>query len=416
MRSLYTLSIYLYGAAISIAALFNPKAKKWIKGRSGMWERLAQGLSGKPGPIWIHASSVGEFEQGRPLIERIRADHPDSVILLTFFSPSGLEHFRDYPLVDMVEYIPLDTPGKMNRFTETVRPSLAIFIKYEFWFNALRALRHKNVPVLFISTQFRADQWFLKPWGGFAANELRATHQIITADKTSLDVLKRNRITNAQCCGDTRVDRVMSIASSHEDFSYLRERLEDNPVLVAGSTWPEDLGIICPAINQGVCSAIIAPHEVNESQLRQIEKQLTVPAIRLSELASTNGNTYSAIIVDSMGKLASIYHIGQVAYIGGGFGDGIHNTTEAIVYGLPVAFGPDHQKFNEALELIQRGAATCVVSPGDFSDFLGEMLDERRRQMAQEQIEELLGSHRGATECIYLYIRSNQLLADVVAT
>ncbi len=372
---MYRLFFSVYVALFHIVALFHKKAGKIVKGQRNSW-KILKNLKPEKNYLWFHASSLGEFEQGRPLMEAIVRTYPQYSILLTFYSPSGFEVQKNYKGADVVCYLPFDMMCNVRRFIELVQPKAAFFIKYEFWPNYLKELNKKAIPVYLVSGVFRKNQLFFKPWGGFYRRLLRYFSAFFVQNEASKALLNSVGINNKVfITGDTRCDRVMDIAAQAPEQELIKDFARDAMVLVAGSTWPEDEEILIPYVNaQTEWKLIIAPHEIDENHLREIEKLLNRPFVRYSAMKAEDSDRVECIIIDSFGLLSSVYSYGQTAYIGGGFGAGIHNILEAAVYGIPVLFGPNHAKFEEAQALIKAGAAFCVNSQNDLEDDLDKFL------------------------------------------
>jgi len=403
MVFIYTLLIRVYGFAIQVAGLFNEKARWWSRGRRDLFSRLSTAISGKQHWIWIHVSSLGEFEQGRPLIEMLHARHPEYGILLTFYSPSGYLIRKDYDGADYVTYMPLDTPGKAQKFVEIAKPVLAVFVKYDIWYHHLRALEKAAVPAFLISAQLRPDQIYFKPWGHFLLDRLLCLAQIFTQTGESTSFLRSKGMKNITQAGDTRLDRVLKIATSGRDYVGIRACLPEGPVLIAGSTWPEDESRLFPAVRDLQLPAIIAPHEISERRLSEIE-QFLPGAVRLSALRS-KPQPVRYVIVDTMGELAFLYTLGSMAYVGGGFGKGIHNILEPVAHGLPVLIGPRFEKFAEAVILKGAGVVQAVHSVEDIRNGILKVSDRSVRDAVHAAINEYIEVNRGATELIYSAVK-----------
>ena len=352
MNIFYNTAIALYSLGAKVASLRSNKVKKMLRGQRRAFSELAAKAGSLRGCIWFHAASLGEFEQGRPMIERLRAEHPGKPILLTFFSPSGYEVRKDFPLVDAVVYLPFDHPANVRRFIEAANPSMAIFIKYEFWGNYLDELRRRAIPVYIISAIFRPGQIFFRPCGGQMRRVLRDYTHIYVQDQRSATLLAGIGINNVTVAGDTRFDRVTDVMKSQ--------------TAIPGF----------PGFGNSFRMTFIAPHEFDDNRLAALQQQFqpgeTMLLSEWSRRAAANGITLPmqkvrGIIVDSFGKLSSLYRYARIAYIGGGFGTGIHNINEAAVYGIPVIFGPNHSKFKEAADLIAAGGAFTVSSAETFS-------------------------------------------------
>ena len=351
--AIYTLGIYLYAGCIKIASLFNKKARLLVRGHRQIFSTLEQQVDRKASYLWFHASSLGEFEQGRPLIERIHNKHPECRILLTFFSPSGYEVRKDYKGADIVCYIPFDTPYNVKRFLDTVRIEKAFFIKYEFWPNFLKGLYKRNIEIFSISSIFRDNQLFFKWYGKGYAKALTYFKHLFVQDRHSKDLLYSIGITDVSIVGDTRADRVLEVAAASKQFPIIEKFVNGNPTFIAGSSWPADEELFIPYfLPKRDWKLIIAPHEIDEEHLVEIEGRLEGrDCIRLSKATLENIKGYDTLIIDCFGMLSSIYRYGHVAYIGGGFGVGIHNILEAAVFDIPVLFGPNNKRFREAQDM-----------------------------------------------------------------
>lgn len=383
MNILYNTAIALYVLGAKVASLRSSKVKKMLRGQRESITRLAARSGDLRGCVWFHAASLGEFEQGRPLIERLRREHPEKPILLTFFSPSGYEVRKNYPLADAVCYLPFDTPANVRRFIDSVEPSMAIFIKYEFWGNYLDELHRRNIPTFIISAIFRPGQIFFKPWGKYMRSVLHDYTRLYLQDARSAELLAGIGIRNTVVAGDTRFDRVTDVMKSRTDIPGFPGFARDfRHVFIAGSSWEADEERYIPWLKTNPSVAfIIAPHEFDDRRLELIRDQFAPgETMLLSEWceSAANGipqhlNKIRGIIVDSFGKLSSLYRFSDIAYIGGGFGTGIHNINEAAVYGIPVVFGPNHSKFKEAADLIAAGGAFSVSSRHDFERVVGNL-------------------------------------------
>jgi 3-deoxy-D-manno-octulosonic-acid transferase len=376
VRYIYNLLIHLYALSVEIASFFNRKARMT---RIGQWYTngiLRKNIDRNAKYIWFHAASLGEFEQGRPMMELIRKRYPEYKILLTFFSPSGYEVRKNYKGADVICYLPFDTFFKVHKFLNLANPSIAIFIKYEFWLSYLTELKKRGVKVYLISAVFRPNQLFFKWYGKWYRNVLRCYERLFVQDEASKKLLAEYGIQNVEVCGDTRFDRVLEIQKNARLFPELESFVNGgHPILVVGSSWPEDEAIIIPYFNaHPEIKLIIAPHEINRQHLLYIQSLLGRPSIRLSEATEEQLQTHDCLIIDSFGLLSSIYRYGCVAYIGGGFGRGIHNTLEAAVYGKPVIFGPKYQKFKEAVELIAHGGGFSIDNEVTFKNRMNDLL------------------------------------------
>ena len=363
MKIPYLLGLKVYGVLIAFASLFNEKAKKRFEGQRKIFSFLSENIDAKSNEkyVWFHAASLGEFEQGRPMMEKLRKSYPEYKILLTFFSPSGYEVRKNYEGADLVCYLPLDIPSNVKRFLNLVKPEKVIFIKYEFWPNFLLYCKKHNIPTYVVSANFRADQIFFKWYGARYASVLKAFKKIFVQDQDSKTLLESIGVKDVEIAGDTRFDRVIEIAEAKKDLPLVKSFKGENKLIIAGSSWPkdEDLLIQYLADNDNV-KMLIAPHEIHESHIADIESKLNFASVRYSKADVESVVNARCLIVDSFGLLSSLYQYADVAYIGGGFGVGIHNTVEAAVYGIPVVFGPNYQKFREARELIAKGGAFSI--------------------------------------------------------
>lgn len=409
---MYSLAIYLYALLIRIASIFNKKAKRMLCGQRQTFTKLESELDPSAEYIWFHAASLGEFEQGRPLIEKIRHAYPAYKILLSFFSPSGYEVRKNYEGADIVCYLPLDTPANAVRFIQMVHPVMAVFIKYEFWANYLYALKREQIPTYIISAIFRANQLFFKPYAGGYRKVLHCFDHLFVQDEASLALLDRFAIRNASVSGDTRFDRVAEIKFEAKEIPLVDRFVHDVQgakqfTLVAGSSWPVDEQFILPYFNQHKeMKLIIAPHEIHETHLATIEAQLQRPSIRLSNATEESVVMADCLIVDCFGKLSSIYRYGEVAYVGGGFGVGIHNVLEAAVYAIPVLFGPNYKKFKEARDLITAKGGFCMANVDAFNAKVNSYISYPALQQIDGRAADcFVKNHLGATDTVFEAIR-----------
>jgi len=405
MNPLYSIGIHVMNWGAKAAAWRSPKVRKMVEGHKNVIPYLREHVDADAGYVWIHAASLGEFEQGRPLIEMIKREMPDKKILLTFFSPSGYEVRHDYPMADAVCYLPFDIKSRVCEFLDTVRPSMAIFVKYEFWGNYLQELSRRKVPTYIVSAIFRPSQIFFKPWGGMFRSMLRCYTKIFVQDDNSLRLLRGIGVDNVEVAGDTRFDRVTDIMRQRVEIPQIAALTADKKcvTLVAGSTWEPDEEYLLPYFNSHAgLKLVIAPHEVRPERIAGIEKRLGRPSCRLSECTVEEASKADCLIVDCYGMLSSAYRYGNIAYIGGGFGTGIHNVNEAAVYGMPVVFGPNYHKFKEARDLIECGGAFTFDDAGSFASVMGPLVDDRDSlRLAGEKAGEYIRRHLGATERIF---------------
>lgn len=375
---LYNLGIYIYSLLIHLMAPFSRKPRKMMKGHWIVYELLRQQKEKDAKYIWFHAASLGEFEQGRPLIERIKKRYPEYKILLTFFSPSGYEVRRDYRGADIVCYLPLDKPRNVKKFMDIIQPCMAFFIKYEFWKNYLNELNKRQIPVYSVSSIFRKDQVFFKWYGGSYRKVLSNFDQLFVQNETSKRFLSKIGIEKVTVVGDTRFDRVLEIRQEAKDLPLVEAFKRESLTIVAGSSWAPDEDLFIEYFNThpGI-KLIIAPHVIDENHLVEIISKLRRPYVRYSKANEQNVKNADCLIIDGYGLLSSIYRYGEIAYIGGGFGVGIHNILEAAVYGIPVIFGPKYQKFMEARQLIEEKGAFSIKDGEELNQLLNKMTSDK---------------------------------------
>ena len=459
MKCLYNIAIWFYALAVRIVAFFNPKVRLMWQGERDAYVKIESGLREGDRVVWVHAASLGEFEQGRPLIERLKKENPEYKILLTFFSPSGYEVRKNYAGADVITYLPLDTPRNARRFVELVKPEKVVFVKYEFWLNYLAELRFSGIETYIISAIFRPNQVFFKWYGGIFREGLKAFKMLFVQNEESKELLNGIGVENVMVAGDTRFDRVADIAAAakrleivesfiNAQFTIHNSQSLDNaqlPVLVVGSSWGPDEDLLVQYINEraGRMKMIIAPHEVSEERIKELTSKLTCKYALYTDIqkeitdgsqqSTVNGqpvltpsaslvplkqgdnkiceanltlnsqlltlNSFDVLVVNTIGVLSSVYQYGQVAYIGGGFGVGIHNTLEAAAWGMPVVFGPNYHKFQEAKELIECGAGKSIKNYEECARALDEFFE--KNDVASKAAAEYVASHTGATELIY---------------
>jgi 3-deoxy-D-manno-octulosonic-acid transferase len=375
MKRLYNTGIFIYTVIVHILALFNPKASLWVKGRQGWQRRLSEKINPVDRKIWIHCSSLGEFEQGRPVIEEIKRLHPEFKIVLTFFSPSGFEIRKNYSEADCVEYLPADFPGNARKFIALVKPEIVIFVKYEFWNNFIEEAFKKNIPLFLVSGIFRPGQHFFKWYGSFFRDILKRFEKIFVQDQQSLDLLAGIGLQNAIHAGDTRFDRVAMIAATARNIPQIEQFMGGEKLFLAGSSWKQDEEIIAQYINRHPerMKWVFAPHEIDEPNISRLEKLMNVKVLRFSSF-TPDATDARVLIIDNIGMLSSAYKYAYIASIGGGFGKGIHNILEPACWKIPVVFGPKYEKFREAVELIREKAAFSFNSSGDFTEILDNLI------------------------------------------
>lgn len=410
MHLLYNISVRFYSFLIHVVSIFNVKAKLWVNGRKDIFQKIRSKLStshsltdSEISFVWFHCASLGEFEQGRPLMEQLRIKEPTVKIVLTFFSPSGYEIRKNYKGADHVFYLPIDTPGNVREFIELIRPKAVFFIKYEFWFNYLIALKKHKIPTYLVSGIFRQDHYFFKFYGLWFRKQLSCFSHFYLQSEASQLLLKKAGYNNTTVCGDTRFDRVFEVSKTVKPIPLIEQFKQGKNIFIAGSTWVEDEQIIAdciPHVREQIANykLIIAPHEIDENHLQSIE-DLFVNArkIRYSQATEENIKAADILIIDNIGMLSSLYQYGSIAYIGGGFGKGVHNIIEAATFGMPVIFGPNYQKFSEAIELIHLGGAFSIASEKEFENILSKISNADVLKNASLISKNYVASQVGAT-------------------
>ncbi|MBU6341516.1 MAG: 3-deoxy-D-manno-octulosonic acid transferase [Bacteroidetes bacterium] len=409
MRILYDLGLWLYAKLIHLFANGNAKARLWVEGRANWRENLrfqAQVLDNAP-VLWMHVASLGEFEQGRPVLEAFRLHYPNWKLVLSFFSPSGYEIRKNYPGVDLICYLPLDTARNARDFLGIIHPQMVIFVKYEFWRHYLSQLKKQEIHTILISAAFRPNQVFFAWYGGFWRSMLHCFNSIFVQNEASALLLQKVDFQNVIIAGDTRIDRVLDIAAGAPRQSLIAKWAEGQPVLIFGSSWKADEQVYLPVLEEPFCrdfKIMVAPHQPDAKEMLVLEEKLGKigACVRFSNL---NEGTAAAqcLIIDNMGMLNQLYRYGWVAYIGGGFGKSIHNILEPAAWGLPVIFGPKHQKFEEAIQLMACGGAYSIQSSSDFRNILQKLTNLEARKKSSEAIYTWLSSNQGATRKIMIY-------------
>ncbi len=396
---IYNIVIYICALLGRISGLYSRKARLFWRGRKGLLKIIEQRVTHDRPIAWVHVASLGEFEQGRPLIEKIRSEHPDYQILVTFFSPSGYEIRKNYEGADYIFYLPIDTPRNAKKFLNAIKPQMAIFVKYEYWLNYLSELRRRRIKTYIVSTIFRRDSIFFKTWGSPFRAALRGFETIFVQDKESQTILSEIDVTNVIVAGDTRFDRVWDIAQKSRELPEIERFKANNDLFIAGSTWPADEEILMELVDKyPSIKFIIAPHEIDSERIDAIMSRLGDKGVRYSEY---NGQEVQALVLDTMGMLSGVYKYAKWGYIGGGFGRGIHNTLEAATFGLPIAFGPNYQRFKEAQDLIKLGVAHSVNSDVELEMWFRKLYnnDERRAKLSQKTLD-FMAQSRGAVAII----------------
>ncbi len=422
MVQLYNIFIQFYAFAARVLSISNSKAKKWVDGRKNIFDELAKAFNGNTSKvIWVHCSSLGEFEQARPVIEQLgirnkelgtRNEKRETKILLTFFSPSGYEVQKKYDKADWIFYLPLDTKNNVEQFYKIVNPSLIVFVKYEFWYHYFTTAHRLNIPLILVSGVFRSKQPFFKWYGGLHKKMLQCVTHFFLQNQDSANLLASININkNVTVCGDTRFDRVLQIASNALPVSSIEKFIGNSKVLVAGSTWTEDDEEIDHFANTNSdIKFIIAPHEINEDRLNECLK-LYKNAVLFSNINNATDNP-NVVIIDNVGMLSKLYSYATVSFVGGGFGgDGVHNVLEPAVYGKPVIFGPVYDKYIEAVELIEAGGGIVIESALEFETEMKELLDNKDLYNdCCKKSKEYVLSKTGATNTIINYLVAHNLI------
>lgn len=402
MNMLYDIGIQIFNILVYIASPFNPKAGQWIRGRKNWQELLGKKIRPDEKHVWIHCASLGEFEQGRPVIEAIREKMPDHKIVLSFFSPSGYEVRKDYRHADCICYLPADTPSNARRFIAMLNPEFAIFVKYEFWNNYLSVLHRKGIPLYLISGIFRPGQHFFRWYGSFSRGILAKFTHFFVQNEQSVELLGSIGLKNVTLAGDTRFDRVVQIAGAAKDIPQIVKFRGEEMLFLAGSSWADDEAIITEYINKypGRMKWVFAPHETDRANISRLEKLIKVKTVRLSEFTDASADS-RVLIIDGMGVLSSAYRYAHMAAIGGGFGRGIHNVLEAAAWDIPVLFGPNHERFREAVDLLKLGGAMTFRDQPGFESILERWTgDENLYRNAAEAAGNYVRENTGATRRI----------------
>ncbi|HBS87565.1 MAG: hypothetical protein A2W91_00135 [Bacteroidetes bacterium GWF2_38_335] len=397
---IYNAGIFLYYLLIQFASLFNARAKRWVAGRKGLFEKLAKNDFSGSKKIWFHASSLGEFEQGRPLIEEYRKKYPDYKIVVTFYSPSGYDLRKNYDKADVVTYLPFDFKSNAKKFIDLIKPDVAVFIKYEFWLNYLAELKKRGVKTYLVSGIFRKDQLFFKWYGGWYRKALLKFDHFFVQNTESLEILKGAGFSNVTLTGDTRCDRVMQIVATPVNYPVVEKFVAGSTVFIAGSAWETEGDFMAEYINKTdrKLKFIIAPHEINEAKIERLISKIRKPVVRYSKTDENNVADKEVLIIDNVGMLASLYRFGHVVLIGGGFNDGIHNILEPAAYGRPVIFGPKFRKFQEAYDLIKLGGGFAVKDYIEFENIVEKLLGKHEfLQSASDISRSYISGSAGAT-------------------
>lgn len=414
MRFLYNIGIYLYTFIIRVVSVKNKKAAEWINGRKGLLKLIESSLKKDKSYIWFHFASLGEFEQGRPVLEGIKATQSTAALVITFFSPSGYEVRKDYPLADHVFYLPVDTQSNAKEFIRLLNPSMAVFTKYEYWYYYFEELHNQNIPLYMISGIFRKEQTFFKWYGSLQRKMLSRVSHFFVQNEESKSLLHKIGINKVTVSGDTRFDRVEFNAIYPVENILISNYSSGKHVFIGGSTWPEDEKLIANLYQTYTdWTFIIAPHEINPQRIEETMK-IFPDAMKYSQLNASETQNLRVLIIDNIGILSSLYQYATIAYIGGGFGVGIHNTLEAAAFGLPVIFGPNYQRFNEAVELLEVGGAFSIKDKQDLESSMKLLVQDDFRKESGVKAQKYVQEHTGATQMILNFICKGALIVLIL--
>jgi len=404
MLFLYNLVVSIAGFFLKIVALFSPKIKLFIEGRKNVFTILEEKIKPTDKTIWFHSASLGEYEQGLPVIEKIKEKYPSHKIIVTFFSPSGYEVRKNNNVADVTIYLPLDTKRNAKKFLKLAHPELAFFIKYEFWLNYLKELENNKIPTYLISGIFRDNQMFFKWYGGFYRKALKAFTYFFVQNEKSKEKIEAIGFKNVLVSGDTRFDRVAAILERDNTVDFIEKFKNNSPIIVIGSSWPKDETLLAEYINQAPSNVkfIIAPHNIKQEQIFNLKSQITKSTVLFSEKDNKDLSTYDVFIIDTVGLLTKIYSYGTIAYVGGGFGNpGIHNILEPATFGIPIIIGPNYVNFAEAVELVKIGGCIVISDASELKqNFDRLLLDEKYLKEKSQICKSYIQDNKGATESI----------------
>lgn len=411
MHLLYNIVVHIAAILVKIIANFSPKIKLFVQGRKDIYTRLNKSISKNDNVIWIHTASLGEYEQGLPVIEKVKAEYPDYKIVVSFFSPSGYEIKKNDPIADAIVYLPLDTLKNAKKFIQTLNPKLAIFVKYEIWPNHLKILKEKQIPTLLISAFFKKEQSFFKWYGGFMRNSLTAFTHFFVQDTNSKELLKSIGYTNCTIGGDTRFDRVSEILERDNTLDFMSNFTKGKTCVVAGSTWPQGHLFLSDFINKNSpqnTKFVIAPHNIIPTQIQELKKSVTKKVVLFSEINNRDISSFDVLIIDTIGILTKVYSYANIAYVGGGFTKGgLHNTLEPAVFGIPIIIGPIYKGFKEAEDLVQLKGVLTAANKEEFTEKLNQLLTQNTFYQTTAEINKsYVAKNIGASIQIAAYIRT----------
>lgn len=410
MKAIYNIGIRSYSLGVKLAGVFgNSKAKKWTSGRKNWRKTITSQIGSSEKKVWIHATSLGEFEQVKPLIEKIKADNAFSghKVVVTFFSPSGFEYSKNYELADFKFYLPIDTKINAADFIELINPSIAIFVKYDFWFNYLELLQKKQIPHLFFGCNFRENQIYFKAINKWQLQILQKINRLFLLNKQSFDVLKNNNFSNMEICGDTRFDKVIQNANRCKPIALIKQFKQNKTLLILGSSWEQEEDILADYLEQNKewnkqLKIIIAPHNIYGNHISEITKKLPIKSLKFSEANKNNIEHFDLLIIDNIGMLSNLYQYGNISFIGGGFTNRLHNILEAATFENALIYGNNHVKFPEGKQLIQTKGAFAIKDAKDFSNCINNLLNnDTLLKSTQQNAKALIENNKGATDIVF---------------
>ena len=413
-RFIYALSLRIYSLLLHLIAPFHPKAKQWVHGRHRLFDKLRKFKEQETRPIiWMHCASVGEYEQGRPLLESCKQQYTNYAFVLSFFSPSSYEIRKNSPLVDAVFYLPLDNPQHANNWLDTLQPSVAIFVKYDLWYHYLTQLKKRAIPNILISASFRPQQLFFKFYGGFFRKMLYCFDHIFLQEQSATSLLDSITISNYTVAGDTRIDRVIQNKATGLSYPVVQQFAQNSPLLVGGSTWPKDELLLLQFLaSRPDYKLVLAPHEIDTKHLNYLKNLFKdyYPIFYSEANKAPNLKESSVLIIDNIGMLNTLYAYATIAYVGGGFGKGIHNILEAVIYEIPVIFGPKYYKFKEAKDLINLQVAFTISNAKQLQQIILNTQTQQQKLDLQRKVKQYINANLGATRIILEYMQ--KYLAD----
>ena len=410
MKAIYNIGVRSYSLGVKLAGVFgNNKAKKWTSGRKDWRQSLKSQLENTEKTIWIHATSLGEFEQVKPLIENIKADSAFSEhkIIVTFFSPSGYEYSKGYELADYICYLPIDTKTNAAEFINLINPAIAIFVKYDFWFNYLEILQKKEIPHLFFGCNFRENQIYFRPGNKWQVEILQKIDRLFTLNKRSFDVLKNNSFSNMDICGDTRFDKVIQNANRCNPIALIEQFKQNQTLLILGSSWEKEEDILADYLGKNKdwnkkLKIIIAPHNIYGNHVSEIMEKLPVKSLKYSEADESNIQDFDILIIDNIGMLSNLYQYGDISFIGGGFTNRLHNILEAATFSNALIYGNNHAKFPEGKHLIEVKGAFEIANANDFSKYLNGFIENNTLlESTQSNAKSYIDNNKGATKIVF---------------